>query len=283
MHRPPSPTLVRRATARLGTLALVAAVAATAVPAPAAAQSGGDVLRTAMERYAERHEGIENYTLVQSAMGFESTTYYVREMVDGVAVFVPQSTSGSEAAQQAPQSPWEHFSEMEERAEHRGFEDVEGVRSHVVEITDVEELDIWDPASTGTEFQPESLMLLIGEDDYLIREMRMTGSAAAQEGPQNVSFTATFSDYREVDGLTHPFLTTVTVEGLQSEVSDEQRQSMQQMMEQMQDMPEAQREMMRRMMGDQFEQIERMLTEGTMDVTVEVSEIRVNSGPPGGA
>jgi len=76
---------------------------------------------------------------------------------------------------------------------------------------------------------------------------------------------------------------TVTVEGLQSEVSDEQRQSMQQMMEQMQNMPEAQREMMRQMMGDQFEQIERMLTEGTMDVTVEVSEIRVNSGPPGGA
>lgn len=264
-------------------LAAVAGIALVTAPAPITAQSGPEVLRTAMEQYAERHEGIENYTLVQSVMGFESTTYFEREMVDGIPVFLPRSTSGSEAAQQAPQSPWEHFDEMEERAEHRGFETVDGTRTHVVEITDVDEIDIWDPSSGGMDFRPETLTLFIGEDDYLIRQMHMTGSATAQDAPQTVSVTATFSDYREVDGLTHPHLTTMTVEGLQSSVSEEQRASMMEMMEQMENMPEAQRAMMRRMMGDQFEQIERMLTEGAMDLSIEVTEIRVNAGPPGDA
>lgn len=261
----------------------LAAMAALAVAAPvaAAAQSGPEVLRTAMERYAERHEGIENYTVVQSVMGFETATYFEPDTIDGRVVFMPRSTTGSDAAQRVPESPWASFAQMEERAEHVGSETVDGVQAHVVENTDLEGIDVWSPGAAGTEFQPETLRLLIGEDDYLIREMRMTGSVTAQGGPQDVTFTARFSDYREVDGLTHPFRSEINVEGLQSRLSEEEMASMREMMEQMENMPEAQRQMMRQMMGDQFEQIERMMTEGTMDLTVEVTEVRVNAGPPG--
>lgn len=264
----------------LGQVALVAVLAA-GVPVPIAAQSGPEVLRTAVERYEARHDGIDDYTVVQSVMGFETTTYFERDTIDGRVVFLPQSTTGSDAAQRVPESPWASFAAMEERAVHAGFETVDGVRAHVVEITDLEGIDVWSPQATGAEFQPETLRLLLGEDDYLVREMRMTGSVTAQGGPQSVTFTARFSDYREVDGLTHPFRSEINIEGLQSQLSEEEMASMREMMEQMQDMPEAQRQMMRQMMGDQFEQIERMMTEGTMDVTVEVTEVRVNAGPPG--
>jgi len=264
----------------LPAVALVATLS-TAAPLSLAAQSAPDVLRTAVERYEARHEGIDNYTLVQTVMGFESTTYFERDTIDGRVVFLPQSTTGSEATQPMPESPWASFAELEERAEHAGFETIDDVRAHVIEITDLEGLELWSPSPAAVQFQPGMLTLLIGEDDSLLRKMVMTGSTAPG-GPQNVTFTALFSDYRDVDGLTHPFRTEFDVEGLQSQLSEEEMASMQEMMQQMQNMPEAQQEMMRRMMGDQFEQIERMLGEATMARTIEIKEIRVNAGPPGG-
>lgn len=264
-------------------------LAGIAIPGGLVAQSGGDVLRTALDRYQERMEGIENYTVVQEAMGFQSTTYFERTEVDGRPVFLPQSETGSAAAQGTPDNPYSEFYALADRAEREGTEMLEGEETHVIAVTDFEGVDLWNPTGGGEpgDFTPRRATFFIDTDDYLLRRMQMTGTTSMQGQEREVSFTADFQDYREVDGLLHPFGIQVSVEGLASQMSPEEREelerSLQEMRAQLEEMPAQQREMVERMMSGQLEQMETMLAQGTMDLTVQVTEVRVNEGPPQGA
>lgn len=266
-------------------LLCAALLAPAAVPA-LHAQTGPEVMRTALERYEERMEGVDNYTVVQEVMGFESVTYFERTEVDGHAVFVPRTRSGSEAARQAPTNPYASFVEMAERAERVGEETVDGDACHVIEVTDFEGLDVWSPEADaeGGGFTPERATFLVDTDDYLIRRIHVTGTSAARGEPREVTFTADLRDYRQVEGLVHPFVTEVSIEGAGAQMSEEEqeemRRSLEEMRTQMEQMPDQQRRMMERMMGGQLEKMEAMLARGGMDLSVRVTEIRVNEGPP---
>ena len=55
---------------------------------PVAAQSARDIVDEMLAAYEARMTGIENYTLVQGVMGFETVTYHEKEVsADGRAVF----------------------------------------------------------------------------------------------------------------------------------------------------------------------------------------------------
>lgn len=229
------------------------------------AQSGEEVLRTAVERYEERMQGIKNYTVVQEVMAFESTTYFERTEVDGHAVFVPRSETGSQAARRAPGNPYSDFLELAESAERMGTEDVDGETCHVIAVTDFEGVDFWRPSGgdAAGNLRPERITFFVDTDDYLVRRIRMNGAQTVQGETNQVTLTADLEDYREVEGMTHPFVTEVSVEGLQGSMSEEQqaemRQSLEEMRAQMEEMSEQQRRMMERMMGGQLGQMERML------------------------
>lgn len=250
------------------------------------AQSGEEVLRTAFDRYEERLEGVENYTVVQETMGFESATYFERTEVDGRSVFVARVETGNAAGQNAPGDPYTEFLQLAERAEREGSEVVDGEETHVVTVTDFEGIDVWNPSGDGSagQFSPERMSFFVDTDDYLIRRMVMSGESAAGGGSGDATFTADFRDYRDIEGVLHPFLMEITVEGLQGQMSpeeqEEMRRSLEQMRQQLEEMSPQQREMMERMMGGQMEQVENMMASGAMDLTVQVTEIRVNEGPP---
>ena len=46
----------------------------------AAAQSPAEIVEAMLSEYEERIAGVENYTMVKAVMGFESVTYYEKEM-----------------------------------------------------------------------------------------------------------------------------------------------------------------------------------------------------------
>lgn len=268
-------------------LALLAALALGAVSAPpVSAQSAEEVLRTAMDRHQERMEGIQDYTVVQEVMGFRSTTYFEREERNGEVVFVPRMELGGGVAERLPDSPYGSFLELASRASHEGMEDVDGRRTHVVTATDLEGTSFHQQlADDDGELRVERITLWVDDEEHLLRRMRMEGTAAIEGGdPGPVTVTADLRDYREVEGMLHPFRTEISLEGFGEQISDEQREEIRQSLEearqQMREMPESQREMMERMMGDQLEQMEEMLLSGSMDVTMTVEELRVNEGPP---
>lgn len=277
------PTL-RRAAAIL-TAAVVAVVLATDL----AAQSAADVLRTAVEKHHARMEGVENYTVVQEAMGFETTTYLERTTVDGESVFLPRSSSGSEVGKRAPSNPYATLTELAERASLEGTEAVDGEECHVVSITDFSGVDLsgFGMAGQDESWTPERMKMWIDTEEHYLRKMTAQGTAAMGGEPQPMSFTAHLMDYRTVKGVVHPFRTRVSIEGMGQQISrkdqEEARKSLEQLRERMAEMPPQQREMMKKMMGGQLERIEKMLASGAMDITVDVKEIRVNEGPPKGS
>lgn len=256
--------------------------------APMRAQTGEEVMRTLLERYEERMGDVRDYTVVQEVMGFESSTYFERTEVDGHTVFVPRTETGSEAARRAPESPYAGMFRLAERSRHEGYREVSGERCHVVAVTDFEGTDLFgEGGTTGMEdFRPERAAFLVDTDDYLLRRMEIEGTSTARGEPREVTFTALFEDYREVDGVVHPFRTSVSIEGMGQQMSEQEQQQLQeslrQMRSQMEQMSEEQREMMEQMMGGKMEQMEKMLASGAMDFTVQVKEIRVDEGPPGG-
>jgi len=266
---------------------LMAALAWAVLPSAALhAQSAREVLERAAELHRERMEGVENYTVTQEVMGFESTTYFERVERDGDSFFAPRARTGSAAGERAPENPYAVLDRLAGRAALEGVEEMDGETCHVVTVADLEGTDLFGPAGGAGEFEPERATFLVDVDDHLVRAMRLAGTAVVAEESRDVSFEALFRDYREVGGLLHPFRTEVSTTGLGAGMSEEERRearrSMEEMRKQMAEMSDRQRAMMERMMGGQMERFERMLATGAMDFAVEVTEIRVNEGPPGG-
>lgn len=271
----------RRRTHVLCLSALILGLSA-AGPAPAAGQSAAEVVDDALQRFEQRMEGVRDYTVVQEVMGFESSTTYERRTVDGHTVFLPRETEGSEAATQTPESYQAMLTALGDRGTHDGTESVEGVDCHLLTLEDFSGdafQDLAPPEAEG-EWTPERLRFWIDRDELLPRKMTMEGTVTTEQGSRPVTLTALLRDYREVDGVVHPFRTEVRTEGLTPSMSPEERARMEASMEKlkkkMEQMSPEQREMMEQMMGGQLEKMEEMLATGALDLTVEVKEIRVN-------
>jgi hypothetical protein len=256
-----------------------------AVPRPGSAQSAGEVIQAMTERYEDRMSGIEDYTVTQEAMGFPSTTYFERGE-DGT--FTMTSMAGSAGAQSMPAPGPELLKRVADVSTLEGVEDVGGRSAHVILIEDIEALSesgSFGPAGT---WEDASARMWIDEERLIPLQMRLQGTMTVNGRSGPVFSTIVFEDYREEQGLLHPFTTRMTTEGMAElmDISEEQmeemRQGMAQLQEQMESMPAAQRGMMERMMGGQLERMREMMSSGAMNIVVQVTEVRVNAGPPRG-
>jgi len=268
--------MLRRIT---GTFALIGAV--LAVPPAVRAQSPAEILDTAMERYRDQVAGIDNYRLTQTAMGFETTSTLEKTTIDGFPVFRPVSSSDEEMEFE---SPYAMLPQLIERGTLEGTEEVDGRRAWNL-LFDVEGIDFVpvDPGEAGEEVRIRTLRLWIDEDDYLVRKMHMEGDVVEDGETRPVDITAILTDYRQVDGMWHPFRTEMTARGLvggtggmSEEEAAETRAQLEEMKEQLESMPTAQREQIEKMMGPQMEQLEKMLASGEFTVTITVRSLETN-------
>lgn len=267
----------------------------TLIPATAEAQSAGEILQTALERYEARMEGIDDYSVTQEVMGMSTTTHFEKQTVDGHPVFRVTSSSvqgmGMEETgsidDEAVTNPYRFLPEVTDRATLDGSETVDGLDTWAVSIDDFSGLDFGAPTSNEGDFRPTRGVFYLDKDDYLLRQMRVEGEMERDGEAAPVTMVARMSDYREVEGLLHPFRIDMRIEGITAAVSEEERaeieQQMEQLQQQLESMPESQREMAEGMMGPQLEQMREMLSSGAMEMTLEVTELRVNEGPPGGS
>lgn len=263
----------------VGFLTLMFGVAA----GDAIAQDAGDILRTALDRYEERVQGIDDYTVTYSIMGQDISTHLRKQMVDGHPLFVPADEN---AESMDRWDPYREFPKIAARAEHVGTETIDGVQAHGLRIDDFEGLDVGVPPQVQGEFQPRALTIWIDTGEYLMRRMDLEGvvEAGGQERPMEM--TALMQDYRTVEGMPHPFRTTIRVEGmsvgdgLSEAEAAEARERLAELDRQMTEMPDSQRQMMERMMGTQLEQLRKMVESGAFETELVVTDLRVNTGPP---
>lgn len=266
------------------------AVAATAVAlatAPASAQDASEILDRMLDEYETRAEGIDDYTLVQSFMGFRTTSYFVKEMQDGRPVFRLRSASadGMEVDDSGPGTLDDIYAmgeDFKENAEYVGRETVDGFNTHVIAITDLESTELGQQIGQESEFRPVSGRLYLDPELYVPRRMIFDGELHNDDGVHDVTMTMDLQDYQEHQGLLVAHNTVMTVRGLGAAIDDEARAQFEQMEKELAEMSPEQRRMVESMMSEQLEQFRAMMAgeDEPMVIEVQVSEVRVNSGPP---
>jgi hypothetical protein len=260
---------------------LLVAVLGTGV----SAQSVSDIVEQMYDAYEAQASGIDNYTLVQSAMGFETTTYFEKEMIDGRPVFVMRSGSaqganlnfGLGSDDGAMGNMYEIGPELVEHGRYMGRESIGGSDVHVLQIDDLSQISIAQQSAPGEmDFQARSGTVYVDTELMIPRRLQFVGDATTSNGVHEVTFQIESGDVRNIDGLLVPFHSTMQISGLQAMMDPETQAQLQQMEEQLAQLPPEQREMMERMMGDQLEQLRQMAAGGGDTMSIEV----VNSGPP---
>jgi len=115
--------------------------------------------------------------------------------------------------------------------------------------------------------------------------MIFEGERENAEGVHAVTSTMDLLDYQEHDGMLVAHQTLMTVEGLGAAIDEDARAQFEQMERELENMPPEQRRMVESMMADQLEQFRAMMAgeDEPMVIRVQVSDVRVNTGPPGGA
>jgi hypothetical protein len=253
------------------------------------AQSAQDVFEQMLEAYSRNAEGVDNYTIVQQVLGFETVQYFEKTVVDGRPVFQLQQTQamgftggpddGGDMSAMYLMEP-----EFAERARYDGREQIEGREMHVLVIDDLSGLDFdMTTGPEGGDFVPRSMRMLVDTERLTPRLIESDGDMITERGPQEVTSVVEMLDYREVDGFLTPHRMVIRVEGLAEAMDPEMRVQYEEMQRQLENVPESQRAMVEQMMGGALQQMEAMMAGDGDGMTMEVTvtEVRVNSGPPG--
>lgn len=272
---------------RLQRFVLLTAALTVAWSAPVCAQSAAEIFDRMLAGHEQRTKGIDNYTLVQETMGFETVMYFEREMVNdrsllrlkrttsmGVTVNADEDNAGFNAI-------YEVAHELAAHATYAGRDEIDGYAVHVLKIDDLAEIDFGrGTVDENSDFVPERGTVYVDTDMLIPRRMEFEGSLATEQGTTDVTSTVNLQDYREIEGMLVPFRTIVEMQGLSEAIDPEMRQQYEEMKRQLAEMPEAQRAMAERMMKSQLEQIEKMMQGDDMVIEMTVTDVRVNAGPP---
>lgn len=264
--------------------------AAFLLPATAVVgQDAGAVIDRMLEAYEGRTAGIDNYTVVQSVMGFETTAYFVKEMDGGRPVFrMANSSTGGVDVNMSDEGGgldeiYSMGEEFKERAEYVGRESIDGFEVHVVQMDDLEGTDLGRTMSGEGEFTPVRGRLYLDTELYVPRRMVFEGELRNDEGTHSVTSTMNMTDYRDHQGMLIAHRSVMSIEGLDAAIDDEARAQFEEMERELANMPPEQRRMVESMMATQLEQFRAMMSGGgePMVFEVEVREVRINAGPPG--
>jgi len=270
----------------------IAAASLLLCVAGASGQDAGTIIDRMLDAYEEQTQGIDDYTLVQRVMGFETISYFVKEMVDGRPVFRLREASAAGAGAAVEGSSPGGLDELyaggedfKKNATYLGRDEVDGHAVHVLAIDDLSNSAFGRDVVAGEQnFVPTEGRLYLDVESYVPRRMAFDGELTNADGVHEVTSTMDLLDYRQVDGMMVAYHTVITVDGLGGAIDEEARAQFEEMQRQLENMPPSQRAMVESMMAEQLDQFRAMMSGEDESIVVEVAvqEVRVNAGPPGG-
>ena len=247
------------------------------------AQSAPDLVHSMLEAHEARIEGVENYTLVQAVMGFETETYFEKHTVEGRSVF-RASFAGLGGQRSSPATGVEDVyalgEDLARRSEYRGRERVGDYEVHVLDITDLRGTGFGSNVAQDSEFEPIKGSVFLDAQSYVPRRFVFEGEMTRSGSTIPLTAIMEMGDYREVQGLLIPFRTVTTIEGLAAAIDPEVKAQFEEMQLELEALPAQQRAMIIELMAEQMEQFEAMMVDDSAPMVVEVlvTDVRVNEG-----
>ncbi len=246
-------------------------------------QRAVEVLTTMQQEYEASIEDIDDYIMVTD----HHTIYYKKAWDNGRPYFKSRTETegfaGIASTSTTDESDFltpEVFASMKERAHYEGMEEVEGQDVHVLFIEEIEGLF---EDEEHVEETVQNMRIYVDSELWVPRQINFEVEIMTEEGDiQMVSPSLINRDFRDIEGMLIPYETVMVVSGFSDMMTDAEREEAEKALEEMErelaDMPEQQREMVKRMMGDQMEDLLKALEEDRMEFTVNVEEVRVNTG-----
>lgn len=243
------------------------------------------VLDNMVKEYERGVQNIDDYTVVTDLY----TAQYKKTYVDGRPTFKSRvqitgmEQFGGDAVSTSAMGHSEFydtkmFNHLKQNAEYRGIETVDGARTHTLFVSELADL-----VEEQNADQAKNVHFYIDTDMWVLRKMTFDMEIPDDAGQvQQMNSAILFQDYRNIEGMNMPFKTVMEMEGLDSAISEEEREearrSLQEMKEQLDAMPQQQRKMMERVMGSSMRQLEKMLEGEKFEIVIEVKEVKVNTG-----
>ncbi len=265
----------------------------------ASAQSVDAVISNMKAQYEQQLAAIDTYIIETD----KYTTYHRKVTTEGTATYESRTRwkdgqglmEGSFVGDMNTALPnQDALDQLAENARYSGIETIDGVRTHVLIVDDPEALsdemvneEAMDaPDEDGSEnVEVGSMRFYVHAEQHVPVRMDYDATITRTDGQsQTMNAVVTFADYRTVDGLTIPFRTMMRMDNLNASISPEEREearkSLAQMEEKMKEMSDRQRNMMERMMGGQMDKLRQIIEEGTIEYTIQVQDVQVNTAIP---
>lgn len=248
-----------------------------------------ELLEVVWQHYERSIRDIDDYVVVTE----EFTTHYVKKYDNGHPFFVSQveteSVWGAISAlgmhTTSPMTDFDFFSRevfelLKQYATYEGTKKQDGLNMHVLSMQDMRAfMDVIDDVDESF----GQLRLYFDDEHWLLRQMEFLVEAEIEEGKtQLIAPVIGFTDYRNISGMMVPFQTRITVDGLMSHLSDEEREEARQGLAELErelaNMPEQQRQMMKQMLSTQLDQLRSIVEDDIIEFVINVQEVRVNTG-----
>lgn len=240
------------------------------------AQDSADILDRMISQYSNSLSGIETMMTITRMEGFmesedPDTTYYRKVTMD-------DGTNTLEAVDSSMDTPGadyynfkRNYDTLVENSTYEGTETIDGRNTHVIFIEDVSAFygaAVGDVEQGGNS-EPQSGRFYIDASDYV--PLRMSFDVAF-DGEHSGSVDVNMKDYRSVNGVMMSFLTEMNLEGISEQFSAEDlaeaRQGLRDMREQLENASGMQKRIMERAIAPQLERLEKILEEGSMNMSI---------------
>lgn len=260
-------------------LAILSAAGSIAQPSP------NQLAEQIIELNNDRLSGIQTLTISvePEEAGFipATTTHYIKQETDGMSVLVPREDENGDNEMLTGYFDGQ-LPDMVRAAESITSESYNGYDVYRVYINDssylnqISEQDFEISDQEDTELK--EMTLWMDSDELVPRRILFNQTT---ENNNELSVEIVMEDYQMHTGLPLAHTMLFSIEGLDSEFSEEDlagaRKAMQEMEEQLSQMPASQREMIERQIKPQMERFEAILESGGMDnMVLHVVDVKVN-------
>ncbi len=156
---------------------------------------------------------------------------------------------------------------------------------HIV-VDDLSGLDV-QQIDESSEFRMTAASWWIDKEQYVPLAFEMQGEMERDGNAVPITIAGKHLDYKQVESLYEAFTKSFQISGLMEGMSKKDQKDMEKAKAElakakaeMEKMSPEQQAMMKRMMGNRFEEMEKMLAGDMFESTVKVVSIAINEGPP---
>ena len=217
---------MRRVTRDLLRSVGASALLAIAGTEAAAAQSVREVVEGMYAVVESQAATVNDYTLSQQVMGFDTYSYFEKELVDDHPVFRLKMSDGSGFSfglggeDVGLGDVFIYGPKFIEHGTYAGTEELGNFSVHVLAVEGDGALEIIPPRGPDqVEYRPRSVRLYVDAQMMVPRRIVLEGDAVTDTGPQPLTIQLDMQNYLPIESMLVPFLTKLEIAGMSVDIT----------------------------------------------------------------